>query len=85
MNDIEHVPFDGLTDFFKSAARGFFGDAKPNLASNDYSTIVIFIIGGITSHEIQLVHEFGQQIKKQIIIGSSGIMKPEDILSMLLN
>jgi hypothetical protein len=22
MNDIEHVPFDGLTDFFKSAARG---------------------------------------------------------------
>ncbi len=22
MNDIEHVPFDGFTDFFKSAARG---------------------------------------------------------------
>jgi hypothetical protein len=22
MHDIEHVPFDGLTDFFKSAARG---------------------------------------------------------------
>jgi hypothetical protein len=44
----------------------FFGETKPNLASNDYSTIVIFIIGGITSHEIQLVHEFGQQIKKQV-------------------
>jgi hypothetical protein len=22
MHDIEHVPFDGFTDFFKSAARG---------------------------------------------------------------
>ena len=44
----------------------FFGDTKPNLVSNDYSTIVIFIIGGVTAHEIQLVHEFGQQIKKQV-------------------
>ncbi len=23
MHDIEHVPFEGFTDFFKSAARGF--------------------------------------------------------------
>ncbi|CAF1342799.1 unnamed protein product [Rotaria sordida] len=84
MHDIEHIPFDGFTDFFKSAARGFFGDTKPNLISNDYSTIVIFIVGGITSHEIQLVQEYSQQIKKQIIIGSSGIMKPEDVLSILL-
>lgn len=62
---------------------------------------MIFIVGGVTAHEIQLVHEFSQQIKKQVkvhsqyqsstsfslqvIIGSSGIMKPEDILSILLN
>ncbi|CAF3755868.1 unnamed protein product [Adineta steineri] len=65
MHDIEHVPFDGLTDFFRSAARGLFGDTKPNLISNDYSTIVIFIAGGITSHEIQLVQQYSQQIKKQ--------------------
>ncbi|CAF3590592.1 unnamed protein product [Rotaria socialis] len=84
VNDIEHVPFDGFTDFFKSAARGFFGDAKPCITSNDYSTIVVFIVGGITPHEIQLIHEYSQQIRKQIIIGSSGIMKPEDILSILL-
>jgi hypothetical protein len=44
----------------------FFGDAKPNLVSNDYSTLVIFIVGGITSHEIQLVQEYSQQIKKQV-------------------
>ncbi|CAF1046644.1 unnamed protein product [Rotaria sp. Silwood1] len=84
MHDIEHVPFDGLTDFFKSAARGFFGDTKPNITSNDYSTLVIFIVGGVTPHEVQLVHEYSQQIKKQIIIGSSGIMKSEDVLSILL-
>lgn len=86
MQDIEHVPFDGLTDFFKTAARGLaidliivmlitvwllfvnriFGDTKPTISSNDYSTIVIFIVGGITAHEIQLIHEYGQQIKKQV-------------------
>ena len=43
-----------------------FGDTKPSLASNDYSTIVIFIVGGITTHEIQLVHEYSQQLKKQV-------------------
>ncbi|CAF0775275.1 unnamed protein product [Adineta ricciae] len=85
LQDIEHVPFDGFTDLFKSATRGFFGDAKPTLVSNDYSTIVVFIVGGITTQEIQLVQEYGQQIKKQIIIGSSGIMKAEDVLSMLLS
>ncbi len=43
-----------------------FGDTKPSLASNDYSTIVIFIVGGVTTHEIQLVHEYSQQLKKQV-------------------
>jgi hypothetical protein len=52
----------------------FFGDTKPNLVSNDYSTLVIFIIGGVTSHEIQLVHEFGQQIKKQVRGGKARIL-----------
>ncbi|CAF0755863.1 unnamed protein product [Adineta ricciae] len=85
LQDIEHVPFDGFTDLFKSATRGFFGDTKPTLVSNDYSAIVVFIVGGITTQEIQLVQEYSQQIKKQIIIGSSGIMKAEDVLSMLLS
>ena len=44
----------------------FFGETKPTLASSDYSTLVIFIVGGVTSHEIQLVHEYGQQVKKQV-------------------
>ncbi|UJR13811.1 hypothetical protein I4U23_000822 [Adineta vaga] len=81
LQDIEHVPFDGFTDFVKNS----FVTAKPTLVSNDYSTLVIFIVGGVTTQEIQFVQEYSQQIKKQIIIGSSGIIKPEDILSMLLN
>ena len=44
----------------------FFGDTKPTLVSNDYSTIVVFIVGGITTQEIQLVQEYSQQIKKQV-------------------
>ena len=44
----------------------FFGETKPTLASSDYSTLVIFIVGGVTSHEIQLIHDYGQQVKKQV-------------------
>ena len=44
----------------------FFGDAKPTLASPDYSSLVIFIVGGVTAHEIQLVQEYSQQMKKQV-------------------
>ena len=43
-----------------------FGDIKPNLTNNDYSVLVIFIVGGITSHEIQLIHEYSQQLQKQV-------------------
>ncbi|CAF0744883.1 unnamed protein product [Didymodactylos carnosus] len=66
LQDIEYTQFDGLRDFFKNATRGFFGDTKPTLASYDYSTIVIFIVGGITTNEIQLVQEYSVQLKKQV-------------------
>ena len=46
--------------------------------NQDQSLILFFIVGGITTFEIQCVHELASLFSREIIVGSTSIIVPDD-------
>ncbi|GIY92483.1 sec1 family domain-containing protein 2 [Caerostris extrusa] len=72
----------GLRDYIKTGFSLFMNVAKPQ--PRDNPVIFLIVLGGVTPSEIKLVQDINNQKKgNQIILGSTHILAPKDVLKDL--
>eukprot|EP00112_Aurelia_sp_Birch-Aquarium-sp1_P013412 Seg2846.1 transcript_id=Seg2846.1/GoldUCD/mRNA.D3Y31 product="Sec1 family domain-containing protein 2" protein_id=Seg2846.1/GoldUCD/D3Y31 len=74
----------GLKDFIKTGFGLFMNVSKPR--PDDHNLLYLFVIGGITFNEVKQIRETVQHLKPsaQVVIGSTRIVTPTDILEQVL-
>ncbi|CAB3986675.1 Sec1 family domain-containing 2 [Paramuricea clavata] len=84
INDIEFKSAR-LKDFIKSGFSLFMNVSKPH--PSDHPVLFLFVVGGVTCAEIQQINEYisSQNIKTQVIMGSTNILNSQDILSRIFS
>uniref|UniRef100_T1J9Z1 Sec1 family domain-containing protein 2 n=1 Tax=Strigamia maritima TaxID=126957 RepID=T1J9Z1_STRMM len=82
--DIEYKSM-GLRDMFKSGISLFLNVNKPQPSDNPM--FLLFVVGGLTSSEVRLLKDTISARKPNlpVLIGTTHITKPEDILNHLLS
>nr|XP_006819040.1 PREDICTED: sec1 family domain-containing protein 2-like [Saccoglossus kowalevskii] len=82
--DIEYKS-SGLKDLLKSGFGLFMNVNKPR--PNNHPLLILYVIGGVTSSEIRMVKEAvaAHRSSIQVIIGSTSIIKPTDIIHQVFS
>ncbi|XP_034036403.1 sec1 family domain-containing protein 2 [Thalassophryne amazonica] len=80
--DIEHMS-GGLTDLLKTGFSMFMKVSRPHPADNPL--LFLFLVGGITPHELRLIKEFVSTHKPatQVLVMSTRLLRPTDIPELL--
>ncbi|XP_033732096.1 sec1 family domain-containing protein 2-like [Pecten maximus] len=83
IQDIEYIS-SGFTDLLKSGFGLFRTVAKPKPSDN--KILIVFVVGGITATEAKLIRDTvaSHNSDTQVIVGSTQLSKPEDIVQLLL-
>ncbi|KAK3101790.1 hypothetical protein FSP39_006372 [Pinctada imbricata] len=81
LKDIEHKS-SGLTDLLKSGF-GFFRSVTSKPRPNDHPTLVIFVVGGMTSTEAKQIKDVlaSHETNTQVILGSTRLCNSSDIMN----
>jgi len=77
--DLVHIQStQNQSGFFKGFSQ-YLTKGKMRISVDDDSFIVLFVVGGITFHEIHALNSLAAQHNSKIIIGSTNILTPDDV------
>ncbi|XP_033643614.1 sec1 family domain-containing protein 2-like [Asterias rubens] len=81
--DVEYKS-TGLRDLIKTGFRFFVNVSKPR--PSDHPLLIFFVLGGVTCSEFKMIKETvaAHSPNTQVVVGSTCVLKPTDVLNLLL-
>jgi syntaxin-binding protein 1 len=59
------------------------GGAASGSGASSGRRLILFVIGGVTRSEMSAVHELSKRTGREVLLGSTAVLKPSGFLSQL--
>uniref|UniRef100_A0A1B6DDQ3 Sec1 family domain-containing protein 2 n=2 Tax=Clastoptera arizonana TaxID=38151 RepID=A0A1B6DDQ3_9HEMI len=85
LTDPHKPPIPELVHKSQGLFRSGFSKLLSSSHPSDNQTFFLFIIGGVSGQETRKIIEYFKKVKKEVIVGSTCLVSPSDVLSNYLN